>query len=309
MFSVDNTRLFNDEELIYIFEMRGRMPFEFNALAQTFSDSQASQYSAYDYNRQTDESRIKSDNENRREAMLSQRMRDNEKRHLSMSLKRCEANEGNFYAEEIFLEINRWVKNGRPENFKNNDFDYFFPDWKEYYGINEKFSFIESYDSPLSSHFLSPIKWECNGSSVESISVVHAMAYWKAQILIDRAAMSNLTSVITSDEAYQIGRKVSYYDKEFIRKAYMFNVLIYLNFLKFKQNPHLKKFLIDTNKTTISIACLNDDYWAIGLDICNPNSIFREMWKGLNLFGEILTLIRRDLQGEIKLSRFISGVV
>jgi len=65
---------------------------------------------------------------------------------------------------------------------------------------------------------------------------------------------------------------------------------------KFTQNPELKDKLLNTKGTTLAEASAYDQIWGIGLSIKNPDAQKRDLWKGQNLLGKLLTEIRNEIE-------------
>lgn len=64
---------------------------------------------------------------------------------------------------------------------------------------------------------------------------------------------------------------------------------------KFEQSPRLKQFLLDTGTNTIVFTSVYDDVLGIGLDKDHEDVADPKRWKGLNLLGEMLMWVRRQL--------------
>lgn len=61
---------------------------------------------------------------------------------------------------------------------------------------------------------------------------------------------------------------------------------------KFRQNDHLKEFLLSTTDTVILEASPRDLFWGIGLRLTDPNICRPECWKGKNFLGKTLRKVR-----------------
>jgi ribA/ribD-fused uncharacterized protein len=71
---------------------------------------------------------------------------------------------------------------------------------------------------------------------------------------------------------------------------------------KFTQNKHIKKVLLNTTGLFVE-AAPNDQTWGIGLDAKDAMRTPKSEWKGLNLLGNIVTLVRDDIQRELNRKR------
>ena len=63
---------------------------------------------------------------------------------------------------------------------------------------------------------------------------------------------------------------------------------------KFRQNPHLKQSLLQTQGTVIAEAC-GDKFWGIGHNLDTKEAVVPSLWTGLNTMGKILTNLREQL--------------
>jgi ribA/ribD-fused uncharacterized protein len=64
--------------------------------------------------------------------------------------------------------------------------------------------------------------------------------------------------------------------------------------MKFEQNPHLKKKLLDTGTRTLVEASPVDTYWGIGMGMWHKEVFDRSKW-GKNHLGQILMEERTEL--------------
>ena len=81
----------------------------------------------------------------------------------------------------------------------------------------------------------------------------------------------------------------------------MRQVIIYKGLLeKFRQNEDLKKALLDTGSNTLAECAVNDRIWGVGLSMTDDcrNDIYA--WKGQNLLGYSLMLVRDELRNQAK---------
>ncbi len=72
------------------------------------------------------------------------------------------------------------------------------------------------------------------------------------------------------------------------------------NYAKFSQNPELLEQLLATTDTLIVEANPRDTIWGIGMTESEAKQVSPEQWKGRNLLGKILTVLREQ---------FIQGVI
>lgn len=61
---------------------------------------------------------------------------------------------------------------------------------------------------------------------------------------------------------------------------------------KFVQNEDLKRQLLDTEGSILSECAVNDRIWGIGLSRQDSNRLEPEKWRGQNLLGYALMMVR-----------------
>lgn len=67
-------------------------------------------------------------------------------------------------------------------------------------------------------------------------------------------------------------------------------------FAKFSQNDVLKKILLNTDNDILAECAVHDKIWGIGLSMKDVNRWDMEKWRGENLLGFALTLVREELR-------------
>ena len=67
------------------------------------------------------------------------------------------------------------------------------------------------------------------------------------------------------------------------------------NKAKFSQNPGAARQLLQTNPAMLVEANARDWIWGVGLAIDDPRAKQPSEWRGTNLLGRILTLVRSEL--------------
>lgn len=144
----------------------------------------------------------------------------------------------------------------------------------------------------------------CFSQWYESEFVVNGIKYQTAEqfMMAEKARLFNdyetLDLILNSKnpgEVKKFGRLVkNFSDKEWQDKR--FEIVVEGNLNKFSQNQELKEFLINTNERIIVEASPLDKIWGIGMaendeGIENPFN-----WKGLNLLGYALMVVREKLK-------------
>ena len=138
-----------------------------------------------------------------------------------------------------------------------------------------------------------PSKFTVN--DVDFSSMEQYMMYKKAVCFGDKDMANKILA--TDDVAYikELGRKVSGFDNHVWNG--MRQIIVYEGLVaKFTQNPELKKSLLDTGNAVLAEAAVNDKIWGIGLSMSDPKRLDPSEWKGQNLMGYALMLVREKLR-------------
>lgn len=88
-----------------------------------------------------------------------------------------------------------------------------------------------------------------------------------------------------------LGRKVKGYNDSYwngVRQLLVYEGLKE----KFVQNKDLKKLLLDTEDSILAECAVNDRIWGIGLSMKDSNRLESEKWRGQNLLGYALMMVR-----------------
>ncbi|AYV87032.1 MAG: NADAR family protein [Sylvanvirus sp.] len=111
----------------------------------------------------------------------------------------------------------------------------------------------------------------------------------------DTASLVLNESIPSKIKAY--GRQVKGFDEK-IWKEFRFQIMVKGCYLKFSQNETLKEILLYTQDLELVEASPTDRIWGIGLDRKTAEQHGREAWKGLNLLGKALMVVRSFLMKE-----------
>lgn len=93
----------------------------------------------------------------------------------------------------------------------------------------------------------------------------------------------------------KLGRQVSNYDDSVWSKVRQ-NVSMSGNLAKFSQNPVLRQFLLSTGDKILIEASPKDTIWGIGLEESAPEATDPSKWRGENLLGFALMVVRDRLR-------------
>ena len=125
-------------------------------------------------------------------------------------------------------------------------------------------------------------------------SMEQFMMYRKAICFGDEAVAAQILSTSDVAEIKLLGRQVSNYDESMwngIRQIVVYEGLL----AKFSQNPELWEQLKGTGSAVLAECAVKDRIWGIGLSMQDPNRLDRTKWRGENLLGYALMMVRERL--------------
>lgn len=120
------------------------------------------------------------------------------------------------------------------------------------------------------------------------------MMYQKAIYFNDRSVADKILDTNDVSEIKALGRLVSDYDDNYwngIRQLVVYHGLL----AKFIQNADLKKQLLTTENSILAECAVKDKIWGIGLSMSDPDRFERAKWKGQNLLGYTLMMVREKV--------------
>lgn len=142
----------------------------------------------------------------------------------------------------------------------------------------------------LSNWYLSPFTVEKKIFS----SMEQFMMYRKAICFGDEVAATNILSTDDASQIKALGRQVSNYDEHIwngIRQIVVYEGLL----AKFSQNEDLKDKLKSTGEAILAECAVKDLIWSVGLSMTDPDRFDKTKWKGQNLLGYTLMMVRERL--------------
>jgi hypothetical protein len=125
-------------------------------------------------------------------------------------------------------------------------------------------------------------------------SMEQYMMYQKAVCFDDTETASHILATDDVAAVKALGRAVSGYDDNYwngVRQIIIYNGLL----AKFSQNEELKEKLLSTGDAVLAECAVKDRIWGIGLSMKDPDRHNRARWKGQNLLGYALMLVRKAL--------------
>lgn len=122
----------------------------------------------------------------------------------------------------------------------------------------------------------------------------HWMMAEKARLFGDEAALERVLESDDPGAAKAAGRGVVGFDDAVWEDA-RFGIVVAGNELKFGQNGPLRRYLVSTAPAVLVEASPRDRIWGIGMGASNGAVREPERWRGLNLLGFALMVVREEL--------------
>ncbi|MCR5660545.1 MAG: NADAR family protein [bacterium] len=126
-------------------------------------------------------------------------------------------------------------------------------------------------------------------------SMEQYMMHCKAECFADDEIASRIMQTDDAAEIKRLGRLVSGYDENCwngVRQIIVYNGLLE----KFSQNEELKDKLLATGNAVLAECAVRDRIWGIGLSMTDPLRLDKSQWKGQNLLGYALMMVREKLR-------------
>lgn len=143
----------------------------------------------------------------------------------------------------------------------------------------------------LSNWYMSPF----TADGIRFSSMEQFMMYRKAVAFGDRDRAAQILDTEDVGRIKELGRLVSGYDDNYwngIRQIVVYEGL----YAKFSQNEELKRLLQATGRAVLAECAVKDRIWGIGLSMNDPDRLDRRKWKGQNLLGYALMMVREKLR-------------
>lgn len=125
-------------------------------------------------------------------------------------------------------------------------------------------------------------------------SMEQYMMYQKAICFQDKNITVQILQTNDVSQIKALGRMVSGYDDNYwngIRQIVVYKGLL----AKFSQNEYLKEQLLRTEKAILAECAVKDKIWGIGLSMKDTDRLDRTKWRGQNLLGYTLMMVREQL--------------
>ena len=137
-----------------------------------------------------------------------------------------------------------------------------------------------------------PSKFTCLGAEYSSME--QYMMHRKALCFCDEEIA---TKILETDDVSKIkilGRQVKDYNDNVwngVRQIVVYDGLL----AKFSQNEEMKSVLKGTGEVILAECAVKDKIWGIGLSMSDPKRMDISEWKGQNLLGYTLMMVRNKI--------------
>lgn len=139
--------------------------------------------------------------------------------------------------------------------------------------------------------------WYLSSFTVDGIafsSMEQYMMYRKAMCFCDDEVAMQILATDDVAKIKALGRKVSNYDEKTwngIRQIVVYEGLM----AKFAQNNELMIKLKNTGEAVLAECAVKDLIWGIGLSMNDPDRLDKTKWRGQNMLGYTLMMVRERL--------------
>ena len=140
--------------------------------------------------------------------------------------------------------------------------------------------------------------WTLSSFTIQDSSYLCVEQYLmaeKARLFGDLSSLDSILKSVDPAEHKRLGRSVSRFDHAVWDRERV-DIAITGNYAKFAQNPDMRRDLLSTGDRILAEASPFDNQWGIGLRADNPAALHPSTWRGKNLLGQVLQVVRRHLQ-------------
>jgi len=119
----------------------------------------------------------------------------------------------------------------------------------------------------------------------------------KARLFGDEETRKKMLGTDDPRAHKRLGRQVRGFE-DAVWVAHRYDIVVAGNLAKFGQNQSMREVLLRTGTKILAEASPLDRIWGIGLRADDPRALERSQWRGENLLGEALMVVRTRLRGE-----------
>jgi ribA/ribD-fused uncharacterized protein len=113
----------------------------------------------------------------------------------------------------------------------------------------------------------------------------------KALMFEDTEHYKQIMNTMDTEQLHQIGKQIRHVDKDKWDK-HKIKIMFHANKLKYEQNILALKALLQTRGKLLAYASATDTFWGTGAGIEEVSENSPSNWKGYNVLGNILTVLR-----------------
>lgn len=121
------------------------------------------------------------------------------------------------------------------------------------------------------------------------------MMYGKAMCFHDETIAKQILQTDDVTRIKELGRLVSNYNDQIW--SGMRQIIVYEGLVeKFSQNQELSDALLNTGDAFLAECAVKDKVWGIGLSMTDTKRLEPSLWRGQNLLGFALMMVRKKLK-------------
>lgn len=133
---------------------------------------------------------------------------------------------------------------------------------------------------------------------VEYSSMEQYMMHQKALMFSDTNIAEQIMNTTNVGKIKALGRSIINYNDTIWNGVRQ--VIVYKGLLeKFRQNGNLREQLLSTGNDILAECAVQDRIWGIGISMSDSKRYEIDLWKGQNLLGFCLMLVREALKNEL----------
>lgn len=132
-------------------------------------------------------------------------------------------------------------------------------------------------------------------NGIEFSSMEQYMTCGKAMCFHDETIAKQILQTDDVTRIKELGRLVSNYNDQIW--SGMRQIIVYEGLVeKFSQNQELSDALLNTGDAFLAECAVKDKVWGIGLSMTDPKRLELSLWRGQNLLGFALMMVRKKLK-------------